>query len=420
MTDRTTDGTSKGVVDLSVRDGNPWEGVFSDAKSFGDTFTGPAGTDGDPIPETSQASEPVSSVSPPADPAPLAAKPGDDGVPAPSKDVVADPAKPAASEPDPLASAKPFTYPGENGEVKTIDGAYRLPGEGLYVPEDRVPHFEQLASRSDSLERQNRELDDRSKALERLTEWKHSGPDGKETILTGREAVEASRVALGHALAEVQMLRAIVDDPMKMAALLVHTGEGVFQHDPDRKALLGERLANLKGAVESSIRQQVGRMASAPPPPVPALSPEQIAERSLPTVDAVIANAKVAGLTTEDKQALARMVPRFTITVTPQNAAQYPQSRLGETVLDYTAFLPEVQDRAALRAQAIQAAQTGTTVSKFNTGMKQGAEAGKQPARQPSHPSPSNQRPSTTTRRDGAAANQLWTDLVAEAQSASL
>lgn len=379
----TTDGTSSGTVDPGAG-GTSWDSVLSDAvASTGIDTNAPLPSDPtEPVSTTSQSADPASSAGAPqtGSPAtPQAGTTGDDG-----KGVAAtDPATPAASDTPTditqIEGATPFTYT-VDGQSKTIEGAFVLPGDGLYVPEARVPHFQLLASRAETLERQNREVYDSQKALERLTEWKQTGQDGKESVLSGREGVEASRVALGHALAEVRMLREIVDDPMKMAALLVHTGEGVFQHDPDRKALLGERLANLKGAVESSIRRQVGQMANAPPPPVPALSPAELAERALPTVEAVIANAKLSGLTPDDKQALARLVPRFTITVTPQNASQYPESRLGETVLDYQAFLPEVQRSATLRAAAVAATQTSETVGKFNTAMQNGRAPNKTPA----------------------------------------
>lgn len=389
----TTDGAPSTAVDPGAGS-TSWDDVLSEG--IASTGIDPASSfpadPTEPVAEAPQSPESGSSAGALAgSPAtPQAATTGDDG-----KGVVATPetATPAASDPptdvSQIEGATPFTYT-VDGQSKTIEGAFVLPGDGLYVPESRIPHFQLLASRAETVERQNRELYDQSKALERLTEWKQTGPDGKETVLTGREAVEASRVALGHALAEVQTLRQFISDPQKLASLLVHVGDGKFEHDPDRYELLKERLANLKGAVEHSVRQQVGRMASAPPPPVPALTPEQITERALPTVEAVLTAAKLSGLTSEDKQALARMVPRFTTTVTPQNAAQYPNSRLGETVLDYQAFLPEVQDRVKLREAATAAQKTATDVNKFNAPMSAARQSNKAPQapKQPAAPPP--------------------------------
>ncbi len=339
--------------------------TFEDGDSSGSTA--PQGTD-------SQSSDGASNGRPSA-PAPV--QPGDDGA---STDPASEPSAPVASTPEPVPDAQPFTYT-VDGQARTIEGAMVLPGDGLYVPEAQIPHFQQLASTAVTLERQNRELYDKTQQWERLTTWEQTGADGTPQTLTGPAAVEAMRV---NSLQGARALQTIVDalnDPERFNQLvqLEQTPDGqivVRQNEQMFNLLRREAmLASNEAAMQA--RTHMATLSKAPPPPEPSLD-----DLALPTVKAHVQAFKITGLTAEDEQYLAKHLPRFVRNATPQERQQHGHPK----IVDET-FREFVQDRAAIRAAAVKAAQTSTKTDTFNAGMNGGRKTPPKPAGR-SNPTP--------------------------------
>lgn len=296
--------------------------------------------------------------------APAARATGDDGT-STSTQSPSD-STPVSGDPDPLASAKPFTFT-VGDETRTVDGTYRIPGEGLVVPEDKVAHFELMARRAETLDRNNRELYEQNQQWERLAAWPSKDAQGNAVTLTGREGYEAQRVLLSRSLAALQTIGEALASDDAFAKLIGVTGEPgqeVVVRNPDAIALLKERVDNAAYRAEQTVRAHLTRAAAPPPPAAPSA-----AEHAKPTIAALIAQHTITNLTQADQDFLAAEFPRY---VTPDGKAVDPR------------FLEVMKDRSSLRAEQIKAASVATTAGKFNTGMHQGR--GKTPAPRPAAP----------------------------------
>lgn len=274
--------------------------------------------------------------------------------------------------PAPVPDATPFTYTGADGATRTIDGAMVLPGDGLYVPEAQIPHFQQLASTAEQLERTNRSLYDRFSALERVTTWKESGPNGERTLsgMAGVEAIRANAAFNGEALRGVL---AVLTDPEQFATLhdVVQDAQGNYAIVPNEKALhyLMERATFSAEKASWGTKQQFTQMAAPPPPPEATVE-----ELAGPTVQAQIKALNVT-LTPQDEQFLVGQFPRYVRQSTPQEAKQYGSARIVDQ--SFAALVSHTADR---RAEAAKAAEVSTKASTFNQGMQRGRTPVPRPA----------------------------------------
>lgn len=413
VTDGAPRSSSSTQVDPEGRE-SAWESVLADGISA--SGIDPSATfepSDDPAASAPQAELPRSSEGAgtsgsPA--APIASATGDDGQSARPSGTTASPsAVPAApgSEPDPLAGAEPFTY-AVDGQTRTMDGAFRIPGEGLYVPEDKVPQFQLIATQAATLDRQNRELYEQHQQTERLLEWKTRRQDGVnrdgspnyvEQTLTGRDAIEARHVLTARTMASYAVLDQAIRDPKIVEQLFEPRLSD--PNDPNSRVVLGlseqgadilrTRIENAAMKAEQSARQYVGRV-SAPPPP-PEASPADFAPS---TVKAIIEEHKVTDLTEKDKQFFESQFPRYVV----RDAAG-----------KITGYDPElvtvIKDRAALRAEQKQAASAAEAAGKFNGGMNRGRVAPRPPA-----PPVAPQKPATPEKVGKAAA---WDNVLHDA-----
>lgn len=296
-----------------------------------------------------------------------------------------------AGDPDPLATAKPFTFT-VGDETRTVDGTYRIPGEGLVVPEDKVAHFELMASRAETLDRQNRDLYEQNQQWERLAAWPTKDAQGNAVTLSGREGYEAQRVLLSRSLAALQTIGEALSSDEAFAKLIGVTGEPgqeVVVRNPDALALLRERVDNAAYRAEQTVRAHLVRAAAPPPPPAPSA-----AEYAKPTIAALIAQHTITNLTQADQDFLAAEFPRY---VTPDGKAVDPR------------FLDVMKDRASLRAEQIKASTAASTAGKFNGGMT--AARGKPAA---TRPAPTAQ-PTASPAKVGKAAQ--WDNVLQSALS---
>lgn len=329
----------------------------------------------------------------PAEQAAPASDPGDAGTPGTTAPTTSEPAattaatgSPAApasdttpppSEPDPLDGAEPFTY-AVDGQTRQMEGVYRIPGEGLIVPEERVPQFQLLASRAESLERQNRDLYQRTQDLDRLTQWKTAGPDGTEQTLSGREALEAQRVSLARATAALDTVARVFAQAPTSFLTTDPQGNIVWSREAVQHLLTASQLA--EETAEKSVRQSFQALAtqaaapSAPPAP-------NLADVAPALVQQVITQQQATGLTPEDRAFLAEQLAHYVRPATAEDVRQNPALALGESVLD-PRFHALVTRTATLRTESAQAARTTQQAARFNAGQQQG-RAGQTPAAPP-------------------------------------
>ncbi len=308
----------------------------------------------------------------------------------------APPADAAESQPDPsttqdptadediLAGAVPLAYT-VNGESRAFDGIQVLKDNaGAIVSPEALQLLTRRLGERDHLFEQDQARGKKYSDLEKLTEWRIQGADGKESVLTGREAVEASRVQLGHALAESKMYRDLLSDPMKLAGMLVHMGEGKFEHDPDRFALFNERLSNLKTAVESNVRRNIGQMATQlaqPPAPPSALTPEQTADLAPQAVDFAASISQITNLTPESKELLTELAPRYLRVATAEDIKENPQLKPGQPVVD-AAFTAVVKRIHAQQAKAATVVAVNQAAAQTNAAKMAAALRGQRPKTQ--------------------------------------
>ncbi len=307
---------------------------------------------------------------------------------------------PTADEDDLLAGAVPLTYT-VNGESRAFDGVQVLKDNaGAIVTPEALQLLTRRLGERDHLFEQGQARDKKYSDLERLTEWRTKGADGKEISLTGREAVEASRVALGHALAEAQTYRAILSDPMRIAGLLVHLGDGKFAHDETAFKLVNAELANLKYGVESGVRQQIGQMAtqlSAPPAPPTSFSQEQLTELAPQAVEWVAKQAGISGLSADSTATLELLAPNY---IRPSTAEELRAQPNIHARVDEARFAPVVQRIFAQQAQVAKTVSVNADAAKTNAAKMAAALRGKRPA-----------APTTPTREPDQSASrsdELW------------
>lgn len=401
-----------------------WDSVFAEGRAVGDDAPLGSGDDldgGSP----QQASDGLSDGSPDA---PLPDPTGDDGAArARSAPLDADPAgaspanagAPATpSDTDPLAGAQPFTF-SVGDETRTIEGAYRLPGDGLYVPEDKVPQFELMASRAETLDRQHRDLSDQHSTLVRLTQWPSKNADGSDRMLSGREGLEAQRVVLAQSLSRDTSTWKFLEDPAKLVSLVTVQPTGRQYEDgspeyalvPNKTALDALKrdvAADARDTVYVS-RQHFQTLGAPQPAPEPT-----VADRAMPTIDAQLSAMKLT-LGAEDKQFLAEQLQRYVRPTTPAEK----QAGQGAQIVD-ASFLKLIE-RTAAQAQAVtKAATAGKRTDQFNGGMDKGRQgtAPRRPAT-PAAPPTFTGRNAPKPRTDPSP-NDMWATLIEDAKTASV
>lgn len=352
--------------------------------------------------DSSAASGAASQPSGDASAAPAAADPktGDAG----SEPVAGSSKTPAAPDPsaappaaaDPLAGTEPFTYT-VNGEKKTLDGVYRVPGEGLLVPEDKVSLVTGLAERADVLDRVTREVTAKHADLERLTSWTFDGPDGKTTTLTGAQALETMRVDYARQAAALDVMDAILSDPAKFAQLVGVVQEGdktKLVVDPTALEYLQKDVMLAANAAERQARSEFQKLGT-PPAPSPQSADHS---RSAPAIITAVAQADEKILTSKDREFLAQQIGRYVRTVTEDDRRFNPKLTVGAPIVD-ASFSRVITDRVEMRKEAATAARTAETAGKHNAGMDKGRQpAAKPPA--PKAPAPPAQPPAGRRKAD--------------------
>lgn len=281
-----------------------------------------------------------------------------------------------SGSPDPLEGTEPFKYSVGN-ESKVLDGFYRVPGEGVMVPEDKVPQLEQLAVRAEMLDRASRESEQQNALYERLSEWTTTGPDGKEQTLKGVEAMVAHRVEHERQLAYRRVLDSYIENPNKLATLLVFNPEtGNYEHNPDAWEHAKTLVDLERQRAEISVRGQLAQRYQEPPKPqepdYKAAAPSVIQQM------AQSANVDATVLTEQDRSFLSNQLARYIRPATAQDVRMNSSLQLNQPVVDLS-FRDVVTDRIGLRKDALKRVEAAQDASKFNAGQDKGRQSGKTP-----------------------------------------
>lgn len=354
-----------------------------------------------PVDTANSGDAPVQAATP--TPETPAAPSGEDAATLPETPV--DPSAPVEAEkPNPLEGGEPFTYTA-NGETRTMPHVHRFPGEGILIEEAAVPQFQLMASRSESLEKANRDLYDQTQRYERLTQWTVQ-ENGQPRVLTGPAALEAARVDHVQTKVALDTLTNALRDPAVLVSLLQQDSQGNLSLNQSAmdNLIVRSELNEMRAAQQ--IRQQFAGLSSQPiTPPAPditASAPVIVANKA--------AQHNATALTTEDKSFLQSVLPRFIRPAEQSDVSQNPALRLGEPVID-TAFDQQIQHLQALRASTTTVAKTATNAATFNAAQKAGL---KQPTSPPKPATTSTQTSDSPSRTKAAKWDDVFSQAMAE------
>lgn len=157
---------------------------------------------------------------------------------------------------DPYEGTEPFRY-GANND-KTLEGFLRVPGEGLLVPEDKVSLVTALAERADTLDSKVIELTQARESLERLSEWRTTGEDGKEQVYRGAEGIVQLREAHATQTAALNVLLDVFQNPAKLQDMIAGVdANNVIVFDPQKIADMVSRANDAEKIARFETRQQM-------------------------------------------------------------------------------------------------------------------------------------------------------------------
>ncbi len=261
---------------------------------------------------------------------------------------------------DPFAGTEPYTY----GEGKTaLDGVYRVPGEGLLIPEDKVAAFDAFTARTESLERILHSAAQDRQVLDRLSEWKTTGPDGKEQTLTGQQGLVEMRLQVARQAVEIGVYESLFQDPAKIVQLLAQDAQGNWVLDPERLESLAYRAKDQMRAAEDGLRRELGARIN-PPAQQQALDTAKYA----PSLIDQAAGAQKALLTPEDRTFLSQHLARYVRDVRPG------EQGLNGKIVDGS-FAEFVNQIVTKNATAKASAEKSEAAGKFNAGQEKGRAA---------------------------------------------
>lgn len=326
--------------------------TMSGAETMSDTFPGPPSTspssDAPGAPPVEPSAEPGSSITPPVSPV------VDPQAPIEPSDATLNP------EPDPFKDASSLTYT-VNGEVRTFEDLKVIPGVGAVIQASALPNLERRLVERDSLFERSQQQYTERQALERLMTWTQTVNGQPETI-TGPQAIESMRVALGRSLALNDTLSKALEDPETFASLVGLDGQNNIVLNQSALKLLSAESRLAQQDAERMVRHHWQSMAAPPASQAPAPTPEE----SAPRIAAHFAQQFGQGVLTQaDTDFLATQAARYVRPATVQDLQTDPTLKVGQPVID-PAFAALVQDRAELRKQSATAVTQASSVAAEN------------------------------------------------------
>lgn len=286
-----------------------------------------------------------------------------------------------------LEGSVPYEYK-VGAESKVLEGFHRFPGEGVLVPEDKVPMLEQLAVRAETLDRLSRDAQQQTELFERLSEWTTTGHDGKDQQLTGIQGLIQGRLDAAQDATYRQFVDGFMSNPEKLASLLMYNPEAQkYEFRADTMALANAELANARMRTDSSVRAWLSQRYQAPQAPQ---APDYTSVA--PGIIQGYAGAESSVLTPQDTAFLGAQMPRYVRPATAADVRLDNRLQVGQQVVD-ASFKDVVQYTVTQRKEAVTKATAATEASKFNAGQdkgRQGKPIAKAPVRpaSPPHNSP--------------------------------
>lgn len=298
----------------------------------------------------------------------------------------------SGAEPDLLKDAKPATYT-VNGQERTYEGLRVLGEDGAIIGKDDLPDLLRRLGERDHLYETNQTLYENQKTLERLSEWKVRGEDGKEQVLQGRAGLEALRVENAQKDASLSALVSIFQRDQSgnypNFSKLVSVTEGpngqlLIVPDPDFLNSLIARSNDAEQIAGFRVREELGKLSTAPQPSQSTSQPDYSAQA--PQI--IEAAAKSLGLdskvlTDRDKGFLAAQFPRYIRTATEQDQRQNPTDsryKVGSPIVD-ASFTQVVKDRVEMRKEASASVTANVRATTENNARLAAAARGKPTAK---------------------------------------
>lgn len=299
--------------------------------------------------------------------------------------VVAEPQpEPDSSSPDLpadvdyLEGSKPLGYT-VNGESRAFDGITVLKDGGAIIEPDALAKVQRVFGERDHLFEQNRTQFEKYSTLERLSEWPVKDAQGNTTTISGAAALQEHRAVTARLGATLTTLNRAFTDPELFASLVdVRLSDPANPDSPVVVALNTQALRYLQTEAENAsikaertVREYFTK-ASVPPPP-----PETpVTERAMPTIEALIAEHKITGLTAADKQFLAGHFESYVV-----------RTKDGPAIKQQ--FVELLKNHAAMRAETTSTASAASTAAANNAArLAAAARGGKSAVRQPARLAP--------------------------------
>lgn len=260
-----------------------------------------------------------------------------------------------------IAKAVPLTYTVDK-EQRTFEDIKVIPGVGAVISADALPKLQQRLSQADHLyERSQQEYRDRQ-AMDAITTWRVRGDDGAEKTLTGRDGIEAQRVAHAQTTAALQTLSEALTNPEVFASLVGLDKEGniVLNRSALDTVMTRSELAEMRAmqAVRNGITQQYGAASTQPREFDYTQAAPAIAEHYAKEIGQGV-------LTAEDHQFLAQQVRGYIRPATAEDLKGNPALQLGQQVVD-PAFASLVQRMADLKKSSATAVTTAEQATRQN------------------------------------------------------
>lgn len=278
---------------------------------------------------------------------------------------------------DPLATATPFTYT-VNGSDKTFDGIKVLGDAGAIITSEALPLLQRRLGERDNLYEQNKEQYAEIQDFGRLSEWRSQGPDGKETILSGRDGLVEMRVS--HSKLEAAfntIVGAFRPDTKGDYSLL----SSLIDVDPQTNKIIVnqqvlDHLITRADLAERDAADRVkSRLAEISTPKTAGRSEEQattLDSSALQTYapQVIEAAAKQVGadmklLSDADKAFLTSQFPRYLRTVTEDDRRENLSLKVGNPIVD-GAFTQLVKQSIDHRKELATTAQATSSAAKDN------------------------------------------------------
>ena len=335
----------------------------SDEESPESGLTSAAGTTpAEPTPETatepSAATEPAGATATPA--------PSDGTTPA------AEQALPA--EDDPFKDTTPATYVVEGRSIPVEDIRVFKEGGAVIRPEALPNILSKLADR-DNLDKQNRAQYDQVKDFERLSEWKQTGEDGKEQILSGRDGLIGMRTDFDSLKASfdtfITVLQPAADGSYPLLEALVSVDDkGRIVANPAIVNQLLERANNAEFRAKVNVRERVAQISRPTPSSgrseATATQLDPVALRAeAPRVIQLVGQQSGVDtklLTPDDQKFLSDQFPSFVRPITEEERRD-PSNR-NQTHITDAAYAQLVTRQVALRKEIAATSQATEKATK--------------------------------------------------------